>query len=136
MRALLIPLLTLALVGCATTGAGDDGIAIDTASRGQPMPGANCVVQTGAGSWNVVTPAVVKVGDATGNLRIVCDRPGYRTSEFVYAPTARYSSGSSVGIGLGGIGRHVGLGVGVNVPLGGGSRGAYPPKVTIDMNPQ
>ncbi|HYD81493.1 MAG TPA: hypothetical protein VEC06_16925 [Paucimonas sp.] len=134
MRSLIL-LLTSALAACATTGAGDAGVAIETASRGQPLPGANCVVKTHSGSWNVVTPSTVAVGPTNGDLHVVCDKPGYRTSEFVFTPSGRYGSGSSIGIGLGGGGSRVGVGIGLSVPLSLGSHG-YPTKVTIDMNPQ
>lgn len=130
---ILIPFLTLTLAACATTGSGGGNIAVETASKGQPVTGANCVVRTGAGSWNVVTPATINVGQASGDLNVVCDKPGYRTSELVYKPSGR--SGSSMGIGLGGGGGNVGLGVGLSFPImtGGGS---YPSRITIDMNPQ
>lgn len=131
---ILIPVLSLAIAACATTGAGRGEIAIDATSRGQPLAGASCTVRTGAGSWNVVTPGVVNVGSAIGDLRVVCDKAGYRTSELVYTPSVG-SSGSSVGIGLGGGGSHVGVGVGLSLPISGGS-GRYPSRVTIDMNPQ
>ena len=131
---ILIPFLSLAVAACATTGAGRGDIAFDATSKGQLLAGANCVVRTAAGSWNVVTPAVVNVGNASGDLHVVCDKPGYRTSELVYTPSYG-SSGSSVGIGLGGGGSHVGVGVGLSMPISGGS-GRYPSRVTIDMNPQ
>lgn len=135
MRAALIPLLTLALVACATTGTGNT-ITIETAAKGQALPGVNCNVKTNAGNWNIVTPATVALGSANGDLRVVCDKPGYRTSEFVFTPSGYYGSGSSVGIGLGGGGGHVGFGVGLSMPISMGSSGGYPNKVTIDMNPQ
>ena len=138
MRSLSAALLVLALAGCATTGEGDNSLAIDTATRGQPVAGVNCNVSTATTSWRVTPPVVLPLGNSNGDLRIVCDKPGYRTSEYVFSPVpGRASSGSSLGIGLGGGGRHVGLGVGVNVPLqiGGGARAEYPAKVTIDMNP-
>lgn len=131
---ILIPFLSLAIAGCATTGAGSGEIAVDATSKGQALAGASCVVRTGAGSWNVITPAVVNVGGASGDLQVVCDKPGYRTSELVYRPSTG-SSGSNVGIGLGGGGSHVGVGVGLSMPISSGG-GRYPSRVTIDMNPQ
>lgn len=127
---LLLPLLTAA---CATTGSGGGTIAIDTRAGGQDLPGANCSVNTANGSWNVVTPATVAIGSASGDLRVVCNKQGYRTSEVIYRPSS--SSGSSVGLGVGGGGGNVGVGVGLNFPirLGGGS---YPSHVSVDMNPQ
>jgi hypothetical protein len=134
MRSLIL-LSTLALAACATTGTGNS-ITIETASKGQPLPGVNCAVRTNSGSWNIVTPATVGLGSTNGDLRVLCDKPGYRTSEFVFTPTGHYGSGSSVGIGLGGGGGHVGFGVGLSMPVSFGSSGGYPSKVTIDMNPQ
>lgn len=127
---LLVPMLAAA---CATTGSGGGSVAIGTRAGGQEVVGADCNVSTGAGNWNVVTPATVTVGSASGDLRVVCNKPGYRTSEVIFRPSNPL--GSSVGLGVGGGGGNVGVGVGLNFPvrLGGGS---YPSQVTVDMNPQ
>ncbi len=129
----LILLLPIALAACATTGSSGGGIAVETVSRGQALPGANCVVSTGAGNWNVTTPAAVAVGSASGDLRVLCHKAGYRSSEMVFKPSSPL--GSNVGLGVGGGSGNVGVGVGLNFPisLGGGS---YPSRVTVDMNPQ
>jgi hypothetical protein len=94
------------------------------------------VVSTNSGNWNVITPAAVNVGGINGDLRVVCNKEGYRTSEMVYKPSGPYAPyGSSVGVGIGGGSGHVGGGVGLSVPIGmGGGRG-YPSRVTVDMNP-
>jgi len=136
MKRSLILLSTLALAACATMGGGNS-LTVATVSKGQPVTGVNCNVRTAAGSWNVVPPATIALGDTNGDLRIVCDKPGYRTSEFVFTPTGSYGMPGSIGIGLGGGGGHVGFGVGLGFPVAiGGSRGAYPTQVTMDMNPQ
>ena len=131
MRHLLL-LLPIALAACATTGSGGGNVLIETASSGQALPGANCIVNNNGGSWNVVTPATVNVGGANGDLRVVCNLAGYRTSEIVYRPGGPV--GSSVGLGVGGGSSNVGVGLGVSVPLLLG-RGGYPSRVTVDMNP-
>lgn len=130
----LILLLPVALAACATTGSSDGSITIETTSRGQAVPGAHCVVSTSAGNWNVTTPATVAVGSGSGDLRVVCDKAGYRTSEMLFKG-AQSLSGSSVGLGVGGGSGNVGVGVGLNFPIGA-SRGAYPSRVIVDMNPQ
>lgn len=130
----LILLLPLALAACATTGSSDGSITIETVSRGQPVQGANCAVTTSAGNWNVTTPATIVVGSSSGDLRVVCDKAGYRTSEMVFKGAASLS-GSSVGLGVGGGSGNVGVGVGLNFPIGT-NRGTYPSSVTVDMNPQ
>jgi hypothetical protein len=129
----LILLLPMAIAACATTGSTGGLISIETAAQGQPLAGANCTVSTNAGNWNVVTPASVNVGSANGDLRVVCNKTGFRTSEMLFRPSTPF--GSSVGLGVGGGGGHVGVGVGLNFPisLGGGS---YPSRVTVDLNPQ
>jgi hypothetical protein len=133
----LILLLPIALAACASTGSGgSDGIAVETVSRGQAVPGARCMVNTNSGRWTVTTPASVNVGSVNGDLRVVCDKEGYRTSEVVYKPSSSAPYGSSVGLGVGGGSGNVGVGVGLSVPLGmGGGRG-YPGRVTVDLNPQ
>ena len=129
----LILLLPLVLAACATTGLNGGVIAIETATRGQPLPGANCVASNNAGRWNVLTPAKIAVGSANGDLHVVCDKNGYRTSEMIFRPAGPF--GSSLGLGAGGGGGHVGVGVGLSVPitLGGGG---YPSRIVVDMNPQ
>ncbi|GAB3537364.1 hypothetical protein GCM10027343_00260 [Noviherbaspirillum agri] len=129
----LILLLSLALAACATTGSSGGNISIETTSRGQAVTGANCAVSTNAGSWNVITPGSVNIGGASGDLRVVCQKEGYRTSEMVFRPSSPF--GSSVGLGVGGGGGNVGVGVGLSFPISLGG-GTYPSRVTVDLNPQ
>jgi len=129
----LILLLPLAIAACATTGSSDGVIAVETVARGQPVTGANCAVSTGSGNWNVVTPASLNIGSANGDLRVICNKPGFRTSEIVFRPSNPY--GSSMGVGVGGGGGNVGVGVGLSFPVRFGG-GTYPSRVTVDMNPQ
>ncbi len=129
----LILLLPLVIAGCATTGSSSGVVSIETAWRGQALSGANCAVSTGAGNWNVVTPASVNVGSANGDLRVLCNKAGFRASEVVYRPSSPY--GSSMGVGAGGGSGNVGVGVGLSFPISLGG-GAYPSRVTVDMNPQ
>jgi hypothetical protein len=128
--ALAVP---LALVGCATTGPGGSGITVETTSKNQAMAGASCVARNNSGSWNFVTPATIDTGGVNGDLQVVCNKAGYRTSEFIFRPMQ--SSGSSMGVGLAGGGGHVGGGLGISFPVGGMSGGSYPPRVTIEMSP-
>lgn len=127
-----ILMLSFALSACATGSGERGGMLVETASHGQPLPGAVCTVNTDSGSNSVTTPATVSVADARGELRVVCNKDGYRTSEFVFRPASR--SGSNMGIGLGGGGGHFGLGVGLNFPISIGA-GSYPSHITVDMNP-
>lgn len=126
--------LSLLLGACATGGQGDGHVSIATASNGQEFGGANCAVMTGAGSWNITTPATLQLGSANGELRIVCNRFGYRTSELRLPPLGQ-ASGSNMGVGLGGGSGGVGVGLGFSLPImtGGGS---YPPRVVVNMYPQ
>lgn len=132
MRHLILS-LPFALAACATTGSSGN-VVIDTVSRGQTLPGANCVVSINRTSWNVTTPITLNVGSADGDLRVVCDKEGYRTSEVIYRPSMPY--GSNVGFGIaGGSGGNIGVGLGMSMPVGA-ARGSYPPSVTVEMNPQ
>lgn len=128
----LILLVPFALAACATTGAGSGMVAIDTASNGQALSGASCSVSTAAGSWNVITPATAPIGSPSGDLRVICNRSGYRTSEVVYRPSSPVNSNIGIGVGTGG---RVGVGLGFGIPIGFG-RGGYPSRITVDMNPQ
>ncbi len=135
----LILALPLALAACASTEPREEGIAVETVSRNQVVHGASCVVSNGNGSWQVVTPGRVDTGGVNGDLRVVCDKSGYRTSEFLFRPSAYpvAGSGTSLGVGLGSFGRRVGGSVGFSVPLGGfgGSSGSYPSRVAVEMSP-
>lgn len=130
-----MPLMLLvgltALSGCATPGAGDTGILIETETRGQALAGAACVAIIGDMRWDFVTPAVISVGQNRGDLRIVCNKTGYRTSELLFKPAGGYGSGFSAGFGAGSYGSGVGLGFGI--PLGGSSA-AYPKRLVLEMN--
>jgi hypothetical protein len=131
MRYLILS-VSFALAACATTGSGNSVVSIETASNGQALPGASCSVNTGAGSWTVTTPATVPAGSPSGDLRVVCNKSGYRTSEVVYRPSSPVNSNIGIGVGTGG---RVGVGLGFGIPLGLG-RGGYPSRITVDMNPQ
>lgn len=128
----LVLALPLLVGACATSGGGNGEIAIETVSNGQAVEGANCAVSTATGNWNVTTPAVAPVGSPNGDLRVICIRPGFRTSEVVYRPTGGYAP--NVGIGVGGGSGNVGVGLGLGFPIGFG--GGYPPRVTVEMTPQ
>src|SRR4051812_14685409 len=130
----LILLMPLALAACATTGSNGGNVAVEAVSKGQQVAGAGCMVSTGAGSWNVTPPATVTVGNPEGDLRVVCNKSGYRTSEVVYKPSYG-SPNSSLGIGVGGGGGRVGLGVGLGIPVNLGG-GGYPSRVVVEMTPQ
>lgn len=129
----LILLLPLALAACATTGSSGGNIAIETTLGGQAISAASCAVSTAAGNWNITTPGSVNIGAASGDLRVVCQKTGYRTAEMVFRPSS--ALGSSVGLGVGGGGGNVGVGVGLSFPiqLGGGT---YPSRITVDLTPQ
>jgi hypothetical protein len=131
--------LALGLGACATAPVSND-LGIETVSRGQPVPGANCTVQLVEGSFDIVTPAVVPARNTRGDLRVVCNKPGYRTSEVLYrggyAGYDGYGSRTSLGFGLGGGGGSVGYGIGLGVPIGGGaSPSSMPASVLVEMNP-
>ncbi|SNS58714.1 hypothetical protein SAMN06265795_10436 [Noviherbaspirillum humi] len=132
MRRLILSVSVL-LAACATTGSSGGNMTIETVSRGQAVPGAACMVSSNGGSWNVMTPASINVGASTGDLRVVCNMQGYRTSELLLRPSGPVGSG--LGLGVGGGGGHVGVGVGLNVPITLG-RGGYPTRVAVELTPQ
>ena len=125
----LILLFSFALAACATTGSGNGTVSIETTSNGQALPGANCNVSTGAGNWNVITPATAMIGSPSGDLRIVCNKNGFRTSEVIYRPSRPVNSNVGIGAGSGG---RVGVGVGLGFPISLGG-GGYPSRITVDM---
>jgi hypothetical protein len=140
-RRLSVLTLTLAVAACATPPVNND-ISIETASGGQFLPGASCTVQTAEGSFTVLTPATVPVRQPAGDLRVVCNRPGFRTSEVLYRGLGYggYNGyggygGPSVGLGLGGGGGNVGFGLGLGFPIGGLRNNSGPARIVVDMTP-
>lgn len=109
-------------------------------AQGKPLTGAACVVTNLSGSWNVQTPAIVEVGEPKGDLRVVCEHPGYRSSEVIYRIPGGTVSNSgtrvSVGVGGGSFGSASGMGVsmGIGLPLGS-VRQRYPAQLTVDLTP-
>lgn len=77
--------LALLLGGCAST-ASVPRILVETAARGQPLAGVACTAVIGTQRWDLTTPATIVVGDASGELRIVCNMAGFRTSELIFRP--------------------------------------------------
>ncbi len=140
--AMLAGITVTALLGaCASSPQRPEGeVEILTTAQGAPLSGADCSVDTGAISQTVVTPAVVQLGQPRGDLRVVCNRAGYRSSEvLIRNPGGSYMPGATrVGVGVGGgTWGHSGVGIsrGFGFPLAGG-RSRYPAQVVVDMTPQ
>lgn len=135
-----IPVAFVLLTGCASTPPRDGRVEILTTTKSQALQGAECLVETGAGKWNVTTPASVQTGKAQGDLRVVCNKEGYRTSEVVFRSGSRAAGvpgATRVGVGVGGgFGGYSGVGVslGFGFPLSG-SGSDYPAQVVVDMTP-
>lgn len=136
-----IALIALAalLASCASTPPWDGRIQVLTTARSQPLSGAACVIETGAGVWNVTTPGYAPVGAPQGDLRVVCNKEGYRASEVVFRAgvTSQGFGVPRVGVGVGGgFGGYSGVGVslGFGFPLSGSGAG-YPARVVVEMTP-
>ena len=136
----LVSLMTMTFaVGACVSPPVSNELGIETASGGQFLPGAHCTVQTVEGSFNVVTPATVPVRRPPGDLRVVCDRPGFRPSEVVYRGLGYGGyggyGGPSFGLGLGGGGGNVGFGLGLGFPIGGVANNSGPSRIVVEMTP-
>ena len=141
MRTLL--LCSVVLLSACATGSQNHTLQLDTRSGGKPVTGAKCLVNFGREGYTVITPATLQTVNTQGDLQVVCNKPGYRTSELYYRrmQPGGYGGyggvgGPNVGVGLGGGSGGVGLGVGLNFPLQLGSRSDYPPSLTIDLTPE
>ncbi len=140
MRWTALVFFSLLLAACASRPQRPEGlIDILSTARGQPLAGAECTLQTDAGSWTLQTPGSIDVGQPRGDLWVVCNRDGYRTSEVIIrAPgNAGPLGGTRVGVGVGGgLGRSSGVGVslGMGIPFGL-LRTRYPSRVVVDMTP-
>lgn len=137
-RTLVLPAL-LSLSACVTTPPFDGRVEILSTVRDQPLDGADCVVTTDSGSWTVQTPGFAAVGKMNGDLRVVCNKSGYRTSEVIHrhSGAGRRPGATRVGVGIGGgSGGYSGVGVslGFGFPLAG-VRSDYPSRVIVDMTP-
>lgn len=129
----MILTLSLLLAACATADPDQGRVSIVSASNGQQFGGASCTVATRGARWNIVTPATLMIGSGDGDLRIICNKAGYRTSELILPPYGQ-ASGSSVGVGMGGGSGNVGMGLGFSFPIATGS-GYYPRQIVVNMNP-
>lgn len=140
-RIAAVGVLATLLISCASQPSVPAGqLQLLSTAQGKPLIGAACVVSNLSGSWNVQTPATVIVGEPNGDLRVVCDHPGYRASEVIYRlPGSTISTSGtrvSVGVGGGSFGSASGIGVsmGIGFPLGA-ARQRYPAQLTVDLTP-
>lgn len=130
-------LFFIMLSACTTLPPYTGKIAISTTSLSQAVSGASCEVRTEAGKWTVITPAIAPVGQIAGDLHVVCQLQGYRTSEVIFRSGARGASASRVAIGAAGGsggGAGIGLSFGIGLPIGGGQF-TYPKEIVVDMTP-
>lgn len=140
-RIAALGMLVTLLVSCASQPSPPAGqLQVLSTAQGKPLTGAACVVSNLSGSWNVQTPATVMVGDPNGDLRVVCEHPGYRSSEVIYRiPGGGVSkSGTRVNVGVGGGSFGSASGVGVSMGIGfplGAVRQRYPSQLTVDLTP-
>ena len=136
MVRLSIILTSLLLTACAGLPPYSGKLTVLTTTKSQPLDDATCVVETGAGRWTVQTPGLVTVGQPAGDLRVVCTKPGYRTSEVIHRNPVGRTGNSRVGVGVAGGSGGGGLGIslGMGFPLGGWGND-YPQQVVVDMTP-
>ena len=116
---------------CATGGVDRNRVSVETVSKNQMITGARCTANNNNGSWELVTPGYIDVKGTNGDLRVVCNKEGYRSSEFVFRPAP--SSSTSLGLGIGGGGGRVGGGVGLSIPIGGTPGNVYPQRISVEM---
>ncbi len=140
LRLAALVAFTAVLAGCASQPQRPEGlIAIEASALGKPLAGANCTAGTLSGSWSVQTPGTVNVGTPNGDLQVVCNHPGYRTSEVIIraAAAAGAPGGTRVSVGMGGgFGgyRGGGMSLGFGFPIVS-SRPQYPARVVVDLTP-
>jgi len=140
-RVRVVAALLVTLAGCAhqpTTPAGQ--IEVLSTTKGKPLTAAACVVSNLSGSWQITTPGTAIVGEPNGDLRVVCEHPGYRSSGVIYRlpGSAVGNSGTRVSVGVGGGSFGAASGVGVSMGIGfplGLLRQRYPAQLTVDLTP-
>ncbi len=135
---LSVALFFFMLSACSTLPPYTGKIAISTTSLSQAVTGASCEVRTDAGRWTIITPAIASVGQIAGDLHVVCQLQGYRTSEVIFRSAARGLQSSRVAVGAmggsGGGGGGVGLSIGLGLPIGD-TQFTYPNEIVVDMTP-
>ena len=133
-----VALFFFMLSACSTLPPYTGKIAISTTSLSQAVTGASCEVRTDAGRWTIITPAIASVGQIAGDLHVVCQLQGYRTSEVIFRSGARGLQSSRVAVGAmggsGGGGGGVGLSIGLGLPIGD-TQFTYPNEIVVDMTP-
>lgn len=136
LSVVVVAAFALLLAGCAGPGAArsDGNVVVEASSEGHALAGAECTVTNRSGSWRVVTPASAPVGSPAGDLRVICNKDGFRSSEVVFRPSGGVTP--NVGVGVGGGSGHVGLGVGVGLPIFGTIGEGYPARIVVEMRPQ
>lgn len=126
---------SIVLIACASAPWHSGSVWIETTSGGAALPGASCTVSNAGFQRLITTPDTIVV-PANGDLRIVCEKSGFQTIDIIQHPAFDTGPGNStLGIGIGGINGNVGLGVGLNLPIGG-QRGGYPQRISLEMRPQ
>jgi hypothetical protein len=136
MKRVSIILTSLLLTACAGLTTFSGKVAILTTAKSQPLAGATCQVDTGAGSWIIQTPGMAQVGQPIGDLRVVCNKAGFRTSEVIYRHPSSAGRASHVGVGVAGGsgGGGMGISLGMGFPMSGWGSD-YPEQVVVDMSP-
>ena len=118
-----VAILGTALSGCASIVKGSsEEIAVAT----PPAPGASCTLTSPRGTWNVTTPATVKVMRSIKDMNVVCNKDGYQSaSTMVPSNVEPWTFGNIL---IGGL-----LGLGIDAYSG--AMGKYPSKVDVPMKP-
>lgn len=109
------------LTGCATIANGRfQQVTVQT----QP-PGANCTLSNDKGQWQVnSTPASVQVHRSMNDLKIACERPGYKTTtDSIASSVKKMMVGNAV---FGGV-----VGAGIDTVNGAGF--SYPNIINVNM---
>lgn len=133
MPCYLIPLWLIVLTACTTVDSNNGAeTLIETTINGKPLSDAHCIINTNNENWTVTTPSNVKLGPINGDLRIVCNKQGYRTAEIIFKSLSTFS-GSNVRFVAGGGSGHVEGGVVVPIRL---NRENYPSRITVDLTLQ
>lgn len=137
-RCLALAMVLALLCGCASLPQQPVSVSFETAWQGAEISGAECVVSNDAMQQKFITPATLLL-PPRGQLRVVCDKPGYLHAEWLQPAAFPDSSGSSgtVSIGIGGGGGHLGLGLGLLLPLASSKPAiSYPARVVVEMRLQ
>lgn len=127
LRRFITPLLALgllALTGCASVLNGTQQSVSVYAHQGNDNVNAHCVLSNNKGTWEVDTPAVIKIHRSYQDLTVACNKDGLEPGSIIVPSHAKAAAFGNILVG--GV-------IGAAVDAGNGSAYDYPDALQVLM---